>query len=71
MVLAGSVTDYDNSVPGCAPQVYRKGATFVDSGGTDVHMLQNNGTETAETLAIQLLPKDQPRRIDKPKPAGC
>jgi hypothetical protein len=31
----------------------------------------NNGDVNAETIAVQLLPKDAPRRIDANVPANC
>ena len=34
-------------------------------------MLLNAGSVDAETIAVQLIPSGQPRRIDKPEPANC
>jgi hypothetical protein len=34
-------------------------------------MLRNNGTTTAETIAVQLLPSGQPRSVPKDEPANC
>jgi quercetin dioxygenase-like cupin family protein len=70
-VIAGAVTNYTSEDPTCAPEVYAAGSTFVDAGGTDVHMLRNEGTVPAETIAVQFLPKDAVRRIDEPAPANC
>jgi hypothetical protein len=36
-----------------------------------VHMLRNETNAAAETIAVQLLPKDASRRIDAPAPANC
>jgi hypothetical protein len=36
-----------------------------------MHMLRNDGTVAAETIAVQFLPSGLPRRIDKPVPHGC
>jgi quercetin dioxygenase-like cupin family protein len=70
-VVAGTVTNYESSDPTCAGKSYATGTSFVDEGGSDVHMLRNNGSVTAETIAVQFLPGGQPRRIDKPEPANC
>ena len=43
-VVTGTITDYDDSNPHCAPVSYSAGSTFTDSGGRDVHMLRNDGT---------------------------
>jgi hypothetical protein len=34
-------------------------------------MLRNEGTVQAETIAVQLVPKDAVRRIDEPDPGYC
>lgn len=71
-VVAGSITDYDTSVHHCKGVTYTKGQSFVDSGGADIHTLVNNGTEVAETIAVQFIPNGQPRRIDVPTvPPSC
>jgi hypothetical protein len=44
---------------------------FVDAGGTDVHELVDTGNTAAETIAVQLIPHGQPRRIDEPEPSSC
>jgi quercetin dioxygenase-like cupin family protein len=70
-VIHGAVTNYTSDDPTCAGQVYPAGSGFIDVGGGDVHMLKNNGDVPAETIAVQLLPKDSPRRIDADAPANC
>jgi hypothetical protein len=70
-VVAGAVTDYESTDPACAGQTYTAGTSFVDEGGSDVHMLRNNGSVVAETIAVQFIPGGQARRIDKPEPANC
>jgi len=70
-VVSGSVTNYDSSAPNCAGHVYTAGSSFTDAGGTDVHMLRNDGGDPAETIAVQFIPSGQPRRVDKPEPANC
>jgi hypothetical protein len=71
-VVAGSVTNYEGDDRHCTPHVYPAGTGFVDAGGKDVHMLRNEGSVDAETIATQLLPQDAPRRIDVPDaPRNC
>jgi quercetin dioxygenase-like cupin family protein len=71
-VVAGTVTNYSTDVPGCAPQTYTAGQSLVDPGGDDMHMLRNEGSVTAETIAVQFLPQGAPRRTDVLQaPAGC
>ena len=70
-VVSGSVTNYDSGVPGCAGVTYAAGTSFVDAGGTDVHMLRNNTAAPAETIAVQFIPNGLPRRVDKPAPPRC
>jgi quercetin dioxygenase-like cupin family protein len=70
-VVTGSITNYVSDQPHCKGVTYAAGTTFVDAGGTDVHELVNNGTTPAETVAVQLIPQGQPRRIDEPEPSNC
>jgi hypothetical protein len=70
-VKQGTITNYDSDAPNCKGKDYSAGSSFVDAGGTDVHMLRNNGTTTAETIAVQLLPSGQPRSVPKDEPANC
>ena len=70
-VVAGSVTNYLGDDPSCTPHVYSKGSGFVDNGSGDVHMLRNNGTVDAETIAVQLLPTGAARKIDAADPGNC
>ena len=69
--VAGTVIDYDASNPHCAGVSYSAGSTIVDIGGSDVHMLRNEGTMPAETIAVQFIPSGQPRKVSAPEPAGC
>ena len=56
----------------CRPLLDRDMFTgFIDPGGDDVHTLVNNGTTPAETIAVQILPKDAPRKTPAPPPANC
>ncbi len=71
MVTEGTVTDYEGNDPSCTPHVYTSGMTFVDAGGEHVHIIRNEGDVEAQTIAIQLIPAGQPRRIDAPDPGNC
>ena len=70
IVVSGSVTNYSPSEHDCAGHTYAAGASFIDAGGKDVHMLQNNGATPAQTVAVQFIPHGQPRRIDEPQPTS-
>ena len=70
-VVAGTVTNYTGDDPSCTPQVYTAGDGFVDPGSGDVHMVRNETSAPAETIAVQLLPTGAPRRIDVAAPSGC
>ena len=70
-MVTGTVTNYDSSDPSCAPKTYSQGAVFTDAGGTDVHMLRNEGAAPAETIAVQFIPQGQPRKTTEPEPANC
>lgn len=65
------MTNYPGADPRCRPRVYPAGAGFIDPGGGDVHMVRNETDAPAETIAVQLLPKDAVRRIDVPAPGNC
>jgi quercetin dioxygenase-like cupin family protein len=70
-VVSGTITAYDSN---CTATVYGPGAAagacFTDIGGGDVHLLRNEGTVPAVTVAVQFVPAGFPRRIDAPNP-GC
>ena len=70
-VTKGEITAYEGDDPKCRPTVYRAGEGFVDPGDGHVHVLRNETTEPAETVAVQILPKGAPRRIDAPAPGNC
>jgi hypothetical protein len=70
-VTAGAVTAYDGHDPNCKPHVYTTGMGFVDPGGNHVHIIRNEGAVEAQAIAVQLIPADQPRRIDAPDPGNC
>jgi quercetin dioxygenase-like cupin family protein len=71
LVVAGTVTNYLGDDPSCPPHIYAAGAGFVDPGSGHVHLLRNETSTSAETIAVQLLPKDAVRRIDIPDPGSC
>ena len=71
LVVSGSVTNYTSDQPSCAGVTYSAGQSFVDTGGSDVHMVRNNGTTAAETIAVQFIPHGDQRKIDEPVPANC
>jgi hypothetical protein len=71
IVTAGTVTDYEGHDPDCKPHVYKTGTAFVDQGGDHVHILRNEGTVEARTIAIQLIPAEATRRIEVADPGNC
>jgi quercetin dioxygenase-like cupin family protein len=71
LVVSGTVTNYAGDDPGCPPRTYSAGEGFIDPGGGDVHMLRNESGAAAETIAVQLLPKDAARRIPVDAPSDC
>jgi hypothetical protein len=70
-VTSGAVTAYDAHDPSCTPHVYTAGMGFVDPGGDHVHVLRNEGSVEARTIAVQLIPAGAPRRIDADGPSSC
>jgi hypothetical protein len=70
-VVAGTVTNYESDHGVCTKHVYTVGTGFVDAGGSDVHMLRNEGNVPAETIATQFIPAGVPRRTDAPDPGNC
>jgi hypothetical protein len=70
-VTAGTITAYEGDDPECKPHVYTVGMGFVDAGGSHVHIIRNEGDVVAQTVAVQLIPAGQPRRIEAPDPGNC
>ena len=70
-VKAGTITAYNAADPTCSPTVYTTGQGFIDPGDGSVHLLRNEGTVPAETIAVQLVPDGGTRRIDEPAPDSC
>lgn len=71
IVVSGSVTDYSSNDPSCAGVTYSAGQSFVDAGGSEIHMVRDNGSVAAEVVAVQFIPHGDPRKIDEPVPANC
>jgi len=71
VITSGTVTNYEGDDPQCAPRAYTAPATFVDEGGTHVHLIRNEGSTVATGYAVQLIPADAIRRIDAPEPPNC
>jgi hypothetical protein len=71
LVTAGTVTAYDADDPSCTPHVYTMGEGFVDAGGDHAHVIRNEGTVEARTIAVQLIPALATRRIDVAAPGNC
>jgi len=71
-VIAGALTVYEASNPTCTPKIYTAGQSFTDIGCGDVHLVRNEGTVVAQDVAVQIVPKGTPRRIDvTPAPSNC
>src|SRR5215831_17834748 len=71
IVTAGTVTNYEGNDPACKPTLYTVGMGFVDPGGDHVHLIRNEGTVPASTIAVQLIPAGAARRIDADDPGNC
>lgn len=71
LVTEGAVTAYEGHDPSCGARVYSAGTGFVDAGGDHVHLLRNEGTVPAKTIAVQLIPANATRRVDMPAPGNC
>jgi quercetin dioxygenase-like cupin family protein len=70
-VVAGELTVYESDSPDCTPIVYHTGESFTDIGCGDIHLVRNEGTETAMDVAVQIVPAGAARRIDADQPASC
>ncbi len=71
-VTAGTITAYDASNTTCTPKIYTAGQSFTDIGCGDVHLVRNEGSVIAQDVAVQIVPKGAPRRIDVPAaPSNC
>jgi hypothetical protein len=76
IVTSGSITEYEED---CTPHVYtfvpgQPAPTLVDPGHDHVHIIRNEGSVQATSIAVQLVPFDPAkanRRIDAPAPVNC
>jgi hypothetical protein len=71
IVTEGMVTAYEGDDPGCAPHVYQQGMSFVDVVNGHTHVLRNESSVVARTVAVQLITAAAVRRIDAPHPDNC
>ena len=71
IVTAGTVTAYEGNDATCTPKTYTAGMGFVDAGGDHVHLLRNENSVDARTVAVQLIPAGAVRRIDAGSPLAC
>lgn len=71
LVVSGTVTNYEGGGGQCSITQYSAGSGFMDEGGNDIHMIKNNTSQPAETIALQVLPKGATRRIDENDPGTC
>ena len=68
-VKSGTFTVYYGDDPSCTPHVYAAGTTFIE--GTGPHIVRNEGTTSAEFVAVFFSPAGRPRRIDQDAPGNC
>ena len=76
IVTSGSITEY---MADCIPHVYtfvpgQPVPTLVDPGSGHLHVIRNEGSVPASTIAVQLVPYDPAkgnRKIDAPAPETC
>jgi hypothetical protein len=71
IVTAGTVTTYEGDDPRCKPHVYTVGMGFVDEGGDHTHIMRNEDTVEARTVAVQLIPAGATRRVDAEGNPAC
>lgn len=72
IVTAGTVTSYEGDDPDCKPHTYTVGMGFVDPGAGHVHIIRNESTtDVAQTVAVQVIPAGQTRRVEAPDPGNC
>jgi quercetin dioxygenase-like cupin family protein len=71
IVTAGTVTVYEGDDRSCKPHVYTAGMGFVDEGGEHVHVIRNEDSVDARTVAVQLIPAGATRRADAAGNPAC
>jgi hypothetical protein len=77
IVTSGTLTEYEGE--DCTKHIYtfvagQPAPTLIDPGHGHMHLIRNEGTTAASTIAVQLVPFDpakQNRRIDAPAPENC
>lgn len=70
VVKTGDLWVYKADAPGCVPEIVHAGHGFVD-GGSDVHMVRNEGSVETVVYVVSIVPTGAARRIDQPAPTGC
>ncbi|HEY7736760.1 MAG TPA: hypothetical protein VH813_08220 [Candidatus Limnocylindrales bacterium] len=70
-VKTAAITVYDGDHQTCTGTVCTAGQGIVDAGDGHVHILRNEGTSSAQTIAVQILPAGAVRRIEVPVPGNC
>jgi quercetin dioxygenase-like cupin family protein len=71
-VKSGTATEYRSDDPSCTPHVYQAGQSSIVDGGSDVHVIRNEGMEPLVTVVVAFVPAGMARRIDSPTaPANC
>jgi quercetin dioxygenase-like cupin family protein len=74
VVTQGSITAYEGDDHSCTPHVYTAGTahnSLVDPGDGHVHVIRNETSADAQTIAVQLVPAGATRRQDAPDPGNC
>lgn len=69
-VTAGQITIYENDGL-CQPRIYGVGDGAIDLGSGHLHNIRNEGANNAVTVVVQIIQKDDPRRIDASQPNNC
>jgi len=70
VVKTGALWVYKADERGCELEIVQAGQGFVD-GGSDVHMVRNEGSVETVVYVVSIIPSGATRRIDRPAPAGC
>ena len=72
LVKSGTATVYEGNDPNCLSTRYPAGSGFIDAGGGPVHMVRTeSATDPLVTVAFQIMPAGENRRIDAPAPGYC
>jgi quercetin dioxygenase-like cupin family protein len=68
IVTSGTLTKYSAN---CSVNRYSAGQAFVERGPTDVNMVRNETTTTAEDVVTFIIPVGAAPRDDVPAPPDC